>query len=74
MRVGKEGNMLNPIAFATSLAILAALSYLVFYVIGIVAPSVFNFLFNAQFFGANVSSLIPTERLLSNFIGTLVTF
>ena len=53
--------MLNPIAFATSLAILAALSYLVFYVIGIVAPSgLFNFLFNAQFFGANVSSLMPT--------------
>ena len=54
--------MLKPLAFANSLAVLTAVIYVVFIVIALVSPSVFQFLFNAQFFGADVASLFPKVR------------
>ena len=51
--------MLNKTAFANSLAILMVLFYLVLYLLSLVAPVAFTFLFNAQFLGANVAPLLP---------------
>ncbi len=51
--------MLSEFAFAISLAILVALLYVAFLLLGVLAPQVFRFLFNAQFFGADVASLFP---------------
>ncbi len=51
--------MLNGIAFASSLTILSAVSYMVLYLLAVVWREGFRFLFNAQFFGADVASLLP---------------
>ena len=51
--------MLNPRAFANSLAVLTAALYVLFPILVLVAPRVFQVLFDAQFFGANVASLFP---------------
>lgn len=51
--------MLNAGAFANALAVVTAVLYLVFAVLALLAPAAFQFLFNAQFFGADVSSLFP---------------
>src|SRR6266496_4058419 len=50
---------LSPTAFANSMAILTAAFYLLFYLINLIAPGLFRFLFNAQFLGADVASLLP---------------
>jgi 2TM family of unknown function (DUF5676) len=65
--------MLNSIAFATSLAIISGALYFVFYILAVVWPSGFRFFFNAQFFGADVASLLPRELSYAGFVGTLVT-
>lgn len=49
--------MLKPNAFAGSLAGLMAIFYVVFYVVGLISPELFRFLFNAQFFGAQLAPL-----------------
>ena len=64
--------MLEPAAFAHSLAALTGVLYLVLYVIGVVAPRVFAFLFNAQFFGANVAALLPKRFSFLTFSGTFL--
>jgi len=53
--------------------VLSGLLYLVFLILGLLAPGVFTFLFNAQFFGADVASLLPRELSYAGFVGTLVT-
>ena len=67
----KNKIILNKTAFANSLAILTAVIYLIFYLISLVAPNIFAFLFNAQFFGADVASLFPKISVAS-FIETFV--
>lgn len=47
--------MLNEFAFANSLAILTGLLYIVFIIL-LLAPNLFKFLFNTQFLGADVAS------------------
>ena len=42
-------------ALANSMAILTAAFYLLFYLINLIAPGLFRFLFNAQFLGADVA-------------------
>ena len=54
------------------MAILTAAFYLVFYLINLIAPGLFRFLFNAQFLGADVASLLPKEFATGNFIVALV--
>lgn len=54
--------MLNRLAFANSLAVLTAALYVLFAILALVAPRVFQILFDAQFFGANVASLFPKVR------------
>lgn len=51
--------MLNQLAFANALAILTAVIYVLFALVALVSPWAFQFLFNAQFFGADVASLLP---------------
>ncbi len=65
--------MLDEFAFAGSLAILTGLLYLVFIGLGLAAPTVFKFLLNAQFLGADVASLFPRPIALGHVVGTLLT-
>lgn len=64
--------MLNPAAFANSLAILTGALYILFYLVSLFAPQFFRQLFNAQFLGADVASLFPREISFSYFVQTLV--
>ena len=64
--------MLKPMAFAHSLAILTAVVYVAFYVLAVVWRDAFRFLFNAQFFGADVAALLPQQLTYAGFLGTLV--
>ena len=64
--------MLNPVAFATSLTILSGAFYLLLYVLGIVWRDAFRFLFNAQFLGADVASLLPQRLTVGGLVGTIV--
>jgi len=64
--------MLKEPAFANSLTILTGVLYLVLYLLAIVSRDAFRFLFNAQFFGADVASLLPQQLTVVGFIGTLV--
>ena len=49
-------------ALANSMAILTAAFYLLFYLINLIAPGLFRFLFNAQFLGADLA-LFASERI-----------
>src|SRR6266540_3089326 len=62
---------LSQSALANSMAILTAAVYLLFYLINLIAPGLFRFLFNAQFLGADVASLLPKECAAGNFIVAL---
>ena len=64
--------LLNKNAFANSIALLIGLFYIILYVINLVSPSAFKFLFNAQFSGADVTSLIPPGFSLGDFIVILI--
>jgi 2TM family of unknown function (DUF5676) len=64
--------MLNRLAFANSLAVLTAAIYVLFAILALVAPRVFQVLFDAQFFGANVASLFPKVRPSLASLVTLV--
>lgn len=63
---------LSQSALANSIAILTAAFYLLFYLINLIAPGSFRFLFNAQFLGADVASLLPKEFAAETFIVALV--
>ena len=65
-------NFLNQIAFANSLAVLTAVLYVLFAILALVAPSLFQVLFDAQFFGANVASLFPKVQPSAASLVTLV--
>ena len=65
-------NALNQIAFANSLAVLTAACYVLFAILALVAPSLFQVLFDAQFFGANVASLFPKVQPSAASLVTLV--
>ena len=63
--------MLNRLAFASSLAVLTAALYVLFGALALVSPRAFQLLFNSQFFGADVASLLPKAR---PSVVSLVTF
>lgn len=65
--------MLNNLAFATSLAILSGVLYLLLYLLAVIWREGFRFVFNAQFFGADVASLLPRELTYLGFAGTFIT-
>ena len=64
--------MLNQLAFANSLAVVTAVLYVLFAILALVAPGVFQILFDAQFFGANVASLFPKVQPSAASLVTLV--
>lgn len=49
--------MLMVIPWANALAITAGIFYIIAWIVSYAAPSVFKYIFDAQFFGANVSNL-----------------
>ena len=63
--------MLNSVAFASSLAILSGAFYLALFLLAVVWRDAFRFVFNAQFLGADVASLLPRELSYAGFLGTL---
>ena len=54
------------------LTILTGAFYLLLYVLSVVWRDAFRFLFNAQFLGADVASLLPRDLTASVFVGTLL--
>lgn len=64
--------ILRKCAFASSLAILTGVLYLVFIGLAVVAPDVFRFLFNPQLLDAVVASLFPKRVALGHVLATLV--
>jgi len=64
--------MLNTTAFASSLAVLSGVFYVTLYLLAVLWREAFYFLFNAQFLGADVASLLPRELTYGRFVGTLI--
>ncbi len=64
--------MLNGVALASSLTVLTGAFYIILYLLALVSRDVFRLVFNAQFFGADVASLLPRQLMVSGFVGTLV--
>jgi hypothetical protein len=65
---------IRPLPFANTLAITTAVLALVLILLRIGFPSLFIFIFNAQFFGADVASLLPERIHIPKVIGELVAF
>jgi hypothetical protein len=66
--------MIQPIAFANALALTTAALAGFLLTLRMLAPTAFMFIFNAQFFGANVASLLPAEPSVLNTLGELLAF
>jgi hypothetical protein len=56
--------MLKPIAFANAIAVTTAVLTVFLWAMRFLLPSFFTFFFNAQFFGADVASLLPRDTNL----------
>ena len=66
--------MIRPLPFANALAVTTAVLAALLVLLHALAPTVFVFVFNAQFFGADVASLLPTQRSLLFAAGELLAF
>ena len=62
---------LNPKSFANAFAVFAVIFYVAFYLLNYVLPELFVFLFNAQFFGADLATLIP-QMTIGGLIGMVI--
>ncbi len=65
---------IRPLAFANALAITTAALAALLIVLRVAMPSVFVFIFNAQFFGADVASLLPRDINIPKILGELIAF
>ncbi|MDP2629385.1 MAG: DUF5676 family membrane protein [Candidatus Harrisonbacteria bacterium] len=63
---------INAKSFANAATLVTVLLFIVFYLLQLAAPVFFSWLFNAQFFGADVASLVPAAMSFGSFLGTLV--
>jgi len=67
--------MLKPVAFANAIAATTAVLTVFLWALRFVLPPFFTFFFNAQFFGADVASLLPKESslllMLAEFVALL---
>lgn len=67
--------MLHPLAFANAIAVTTAALTVFLWALRVLLPQVFTFFFNAQFFGADVASLLPKESnplfMLAEFLALL---
>lgn len=61
--------MFNKIALANSLAAVTAGVYVVFYALWMLIPEAFIYLFNAQFFGADIAKMIPKTMAFGDVVG-----
>ena len=64
--------LMQPVAFATSLAIVTGIFALFFFALRVTVPGVFAFVLNSQFFGADVASLFPRHVRSAALVGTLL--
>jgi len=65
---------IRPWAFANALALTTAVLAVLLMVLRVAAPSAFVFVFNAQFFGADVASLLPGHTDAINMTAELAAF
>jgi hypothetical protein len=65
---------IHPIAFANALALTTAVLAAVLLILRFLMPSVFVFVFNAQFFGADVASLLPAQPSIVVTMGEAAAF
>jgi hypothetical protein len=65
---------IRPLAFANTLAITTAVLALVLILLRIIFTPLFVFIFNAQFFGADVASLLPEHVNVLKTMGELAAF
>jgi hypothetical protein len=67
--------MLKPVAFANAIAVTTAALTVFLWALRFLLPSFFAFFFNAQFFGADVASLLPKDvaplLMLAEFVALL---
>lgn len=67
--------MLKPIAFANAIAVTTAALTVFLWALRFILPLFFTFFFNAQFFGADVASLLPKDAnpllMLAEFVALL---
>ncbi len=67
--------MLKPIAFANAIAVTTAALTVFLWALRFLLPPFFTFFFNAQFFGADVASLLPPDisplLMLAEFLALL---
>lgn len=63
--------MLKPQAFANAIAATAVIFYILLFILQLAAPPLFQLIFNSQFLGADVASLLPKMNL-ANFAGLLI--
>lgn len=64
--------MIRPLAFANAIAVTTAALTVFLLVLRLAAPPLFVFMFNAQFFGADVASLLPAEPQFVTLLGEFV--
>lgn len=64
--------MIKPVPWANALASTAIALYLVLWLLSVIAPPLFSLIFNAQFLGANVSSLYSATMDARTVIVTLI--
>lgn len=64
--------MLKPYPWANALGLTTVLAYLALWLLNQVAPTLFALVFNAQFLGANVVSLYPSNQDLGTLVLNLV--
>ena len=65
---------IRPLAFANTLAMTTAVLALVLILLRIFFPPLFVFIFNAQFFGADVASLLPERLHFLTMMGEFAAF
>lgn len=65
---------IRPLPFANALAVTTAALAVFLLVLRIATPRFFIFVFNAQFFGADVASLLPAQIEPFSIIGELIAF
>ena len=65
---------IRPWAFANALSLTTAALAMVLIVLRVTAPSAFLFAFNAQFFGADVASLLPSHVDLLKMTAEMFAF
>ena len=65
---------IRPWAFANALAVTTAVLAVILMVLRVAAPAAFLFVFNAQFFGADVASLLPAQTDALTMTAELAAF